>query len=115
MVVSLLATRAVADSWCNAPPAAGTDALEKVDLGEDWFDVRRVGPGVFSITETRQYEGVTSFLIVGAGRAVLFDSGLGVVPISGVVERLTALPVTVLNSHTHFDHVGGNGEFTRRA
>jgi glyoxylase-like metal-dependent hydrolase (beta-lactamase superfamily II) len=29
-----------------------------------------------------------------------------------VVESLTKLPVIVLNSHTHFDHVGGNAEFS---
>jgi glyoxylase-like metal-dependent hydrolase (beta-lactamase superfamily II) len=74
--------------------------------------VHAVAPGVFAISEPRQYEGVTSFLIVGSGRALLFDSGLGVVPISGVVRQLTPLPVTVVNSHTHFDHVGGNREFT---
>jgi glyoxylase-like metal-dependent hydrolase (beta-lactamase superfamily II) len=100
VVGCLLAARAVADSWCHAPVA-----------GNEWFEVRQVEPGVFAISEPRQYEGVTSFLIIGAGRAVLFDSGLGVVPISRVVQRLTALPVTVLNSHTHFDHVGGNAEF----
>lgn len=96
----LLAARAGAGSWCDAPPA-----------GNDWFEVRGVEPGVFAISEPRQYEGVTSFLVVGASRAILFDSGLGVGRIGAVVERLTALPVTVINSHTHFDHVGGNGEF----
>ncbi len=70
-----------------------------------------VAPGVFAISEPRQAEGVSSFLIVGSKRAVLFDTGLGVGEISDVVRRLTALPVTVLNSHTHFDHVGGNSEF----
>ena len=34
-------------------------------------------------------------------------------PIRPVVEELTKLPVLVLNSHTHFDHVGGNAEFER--
>ena len=100
VVACLLAARAVADSWCNAPVA-----------GNEWFEVRQVEPGVFAISEPRQYEGVTSFLIVGSQRAVLFDSGLGVGRMSAVVAKLTPLPVTVLNSHTHFDHVGGNAEF----
>ena len=67
--------------------------------------------GHLAISEPRQAEGVTSFLIVGSKRAVLLDSGLGVGRISGVVQRLTTLPVVVINSHTHFDHVGGNSEF----
>ena len=106
-----MASNAAAESWCDAAPAAEFAAREPVDVQDDWFQVHVVAPGVFSITETRQYEGVTSFLIVGSSRAVLFDSGLGVGRIGAVVSRLTPLPVTVINSHTHFDHVGGNGEF----
>lgn len=102
LLVAAFAANVRAESWCDAT----------ADLPDDWFEVHEAAPGVFSITEARQYEGVTSFLIVGSGRAVLFDSGLGVVPIGPVVQRLTALPVTVLNSHTHFDHVGGNREFS---
>jgi glyoxylase-like metal-dependent hydrolase (beta-lactamase superfamily II) len=106
-----LAGGARAESWCEAPPPPELSALRAVDLGDDWFTVYSVAPGVYAITEPRQYEGVSSFLVVGSERAVLFDSGLGVAPIGRVVRKLTALPVTVLNSHTHFDHVGGNDEF----
>lgn len=112
VVIGLLATRAAAGTWCDAPPAAGPEALEAIDVGDDWFKVYLAAPGVFAISEPRQYEGVTSFLILGSTRAVLFDSGLGVAPISRIVGDLTPLPVTVVNSHTHFDHVGGNREFT---
>jgi glyoxylase-like metal-dependent hydrolase (beta-lactamase superfamily II) len=101
-----------AESWCDAPPAAEFAALKTVDVGGDWFKVFELAPGVFAIHEPRQYETVTAFLVVGGERAVLFDSGLGVASIRRVVEKLTRLPVTVLNSHTHFDHVGGNREFT---
>jgi glyoxylase-like metal-dependent hydrolase (beta-lactamase superfamily II) len=36
---------------------------------------------------------------------------MGLVPIRRVVHRITDLPIQVLNSHTHYDHVGGNSEF----
>jgi len=104
-------SNAAAESWCDAEPSPGFAALETVEIDDDWFKVYSVAPGVIAISEPRQYEGVTSFLIVGSSRAVLFDSGLGVGRIGAVVSRLTALPVTVINSHTHFDHVGGNSEF----
>ena len=101
-----------AESWCDAPPAPGFSALQSVDAaGDGWFKVFAMAPGVFAIHEPRQYETVTAFLVVGTERAVLFDSGLGVARIRPVVEKLTPLPVTVLNSHAHFDHVGGNREF----
>ncbi|HEU4516645.1 MAG TPA: MBL fold metallo-hydrolase [Steroidobacteraceae bacterium] len=96
--------------WCEAAAAAAS-GLERVDVGSEWFQVYAVAPGVFAISEPRQYEGVNSFLVVGSTRALLFDTGLGVARIGEVVRGLTELPVTVLNSHTHFDHVGGNAEF----
>ncbi|MFC4311981.1 MBL fold metallo-hydrolase [Steroidobacter flavus] len=111
VVVSWLATSARAESWCDAAPLPVLAALTQVDSGEDWFKIYVVADGVFAITEPRQAEGVNSFLIVGSRRAILFDSGLGVGRIGKVVSKLTPLPVTVLNSHTHFDHVGGNAEF----
>ena len=105
------AANAGAESWCDAAPAPEFAGLAKSDAGDDWFTVYAVAPGVFAVTEPRQYEGVTSFLVIGSNRALLFDSGLGVAGIRDVVRRLTTLPVTVVNSHTHFDHVGGNREF----
>jgi glyoxylase-like metal-dependent hydrolase (beta-lactamase superfamily II) len=113
LLLAAFASNACAASWCDVAPAPATElaALEAADVEDDWFKVYSVAPGVFAMSEPRQAEGVNSFLVVGSKRAVLFDSGLGVGRISSVVHRLTALPVTVLNSHTHFDHVGGNSEF----
>ena len=96
--------------WCDTGAAAASGHA-RVDSSSDWFQVYDVAPGVFAISEPRQYEGVTSFLVVGSKRALLIDTGLGVAPIGDVVRGLTDRPVTVLNTHTHFDHAGGNGEF----
>ena len=52
-----------------------------------------------------------SFLLVGEEFALMFDTGLGIGNIRRVVDQLTDLDVVVLNSHTHYDHVGGNWEF----
>ena len=109
--VAALAANLGAGSGCGAATVPGFAGLEAVAVDDDWFKVYRVATGVHAINEPRQSEGVTSFLIVGSKRAVLFDSGLGVGRIGRVVGSLTALPVTVVNSHTHFDHVGGNREF----
>lgn len=105
-------TTASATSWCAALPRPANAALEHVDVNSDWFTVYRVEPDVYALVETRQFQEAISYLIVGTTRALLFDAGIGLVPMRPTIEQLTKLPVTVLNSHTHFDHVGANYEFT---
>lgn len=103
--------QSVAVRWCDSLPRPANAALERVPVGSDWFEVYRVDSGVFAISEPLQFQEVISYLIVGRDRALLFDTGLGVSPIRPVVNALTTLPVQVLNSHTHYDHVGGNADF----
>ena len=73
-----------------------------------WFHTRELEPGVWLVAEPSH---VNSWLVAGDERAVLLDTGLGIAPIRPVVERLTGVPVSVLNTHAHFDHIGGNHEF----
>ena len=99
------------DHWWDALPREEWSAFEKVEQDQDWFEVYRVADGVFALVEPRQFQETISYLVVGTNRALLFDTGLGLFPIRPVVEELTTKPVDVLNSHTHFDHVGGNAGF----
>lgn len=99
--------------WCQLLPRPANAALERVRVASEWFAVYRVAEGVFALVEPLQFQEAISYLIVGSERALLFDTGIGLVPIRPVVEELTKLKVEVLNSHTHFDHVGGNAEFDR--
>ena len=100
-----------AGDWCAELPRPANAELPPGPVADPWFQVYLAAAGVYALTEPRQFQEVISYLILGDQRALLFDSGLGVAPIRPLVEQLTSLPVTVLNSHTHFDHVGGNAEF----
>jgi glyoxylase-like metal-dependent hydrolase (beta-lactamase superfamily II) len=98
--------------WCKGLPRPAYSKLERVPTADNWFEVYKIRPGVFAIYEPHQLEEVISCLILGSDRALLFDTGMGVSNIQGVVAGLTKLPVSVLNSHTHNDHVGDNWRFT---
>ena len=98
-------------SWCERPPRSGWEAHERVAVASSWFTVYRIDAGVFALYEPHQAQEVISWLVLGEERALLFDTGMGLAPIRPVVEELTRLPVVVVNSHTHYDHMGGNAEF----
>jgi glyoxylase-like metal-dependent hydrolase (beta-lactamase superfamily II) len=97
--------------WCKALPRPAYKTLKRLEVKDGWFEVYGVAPGVYAIYEPHQWEEVISYLVVGTRRAVLFDTGMGIANIDQPVARLTQLPVSVLNSHTHHDHVGDNWRF----
>jgi glyoxylase-like metal-dependent hydrolase (beta-lactamase superfamily II) len=98
--------------WCRALPRPEYKNLERVPVRDPWFEVYKIVPGVFAIYEPHQAEETIGYLIAGDRRALLFDTGMGISDVKKVVAELTKLPIVVLNSHTHDDHVGGNWEFS---
>lgn len=81
------------------------------ELEQGWFAVDEPAPGVFRIQEPLHNENVKSFLVPGTSRAALIDTGMGIGDIRAVVTSRTSLPVVVINSHAHWDHIGGNELF----
>ena len=98
--------------WCKSLPRPEYKKLQRVQVESTWYEVYRIRPGVLAIYEPHQYEEVISYLILGSKRALLFDTGLGMGDMRKLVSQLTTLPITVLNSHTHFDHIGDDWQFS---
>jgi glyoxylase-like metal-dependent hydrolase (beta-lactamase superfamily II) len=102
----------ISADWCAKSLRPELKSLKEIITKRKWFKVYGVGDSVYAIMEPYNYQEVISYLIIGRQRALLFDTGIGLDSISALVKELTPLPITVLNSHTHYDHIGGNHEFT---
>jgi glyoxylase-like metal-dependent hydrolase (beta-lactamase superfamily II) len=97
--------------WCRQLPRPEYARLERLPIADEWFEVYKVAPGVLAIYEPHQSEETIGYLIEGKKRALLFDTGMGIGNLRSLIRRLSKLPVIVLNSHTHDDHVGNNWQF----
>ena len=73
-----------------------------------WFTTDRIDRDTYCISEYRHWEETHCYLLSGAERSLLIDTGLGICDIAEVVSELTALPVTAVATHLHWDHIGGH-------
>ncbi|MGI9286437.1 MAG: MBL fold metallo-hydrolase [Pseudomonadales bacterium] len=99
--------------FCRKLPRKEYAKLQRVQHPDDWFELYTVAPGVTAIYEPHQWQEVISYLIEGETSALLFDTGNGLANIAAVAQALTDKPIAVLNSHSHYDHVGGNYAFDK--
>lgn len=73
-----------------------------------WLEATKVADGVWRIDD---HGSDNMYLVAGKSGALLIDTGLGVANLAAFVKALTPLPVTVVNTHGHPDHAGGDGQF----
>lgn len=71
------------------------------------YTVQELAPGVWSIEMMM----VRAFIVTGENSAVLIDTGAGGVNIRQAVSGVTNLPIRIVNTHAHFDHISGNGAY----
>lgn len=80
-----------------------------------WFTVEEIDADTFAISEYKHWEETHCYLLSGREKAVLIDTGLGVSNIKNITDSLTSLPITVVTTHVHWDHIGGHRFFNHIA
>jgi len=69
---------------------------------------RCIADGIYLINE---FDGTNCYLLVGSEKALLIDTGTGFCDMKAAVRQITDLPLTVIATHGHVDHIGGAGQF----
>lgn len=68
--------------------------------------ISEIAPDTYAINE---YGIAAEFLVIGGERALLIDTGCGLIDLPAVIRRFTDKPCDVVLTHGHGDHVGGIG------
>ena len=97
--------------WWEVHPRPVYERLEKVGVFQEWFHVYRLTEGTYAIYEPNQFEEAICYLVEGSERAAIIDTGTGIGDLRAVVEELTDLPLFVVLTHEHYDHVAGAWRF----
>ncbi len=83
-----------------------------------WFEVKEILDKIFLISEPGHTEWINSYLLK-TEPPVLIDTGMGIGDISRVVHPLLGKEdlgdILVINTHSHYDHIGGNHLFRKIA
>lgn len=78
-------------------------------ITDTWFTISKIDADTYAISEPGHWERCISYLVLGTRSVALIDTGLGIGNIRRITDSLTELPVKVLTTHVHWDHIGGHG------
>ena len=80
-------------------------------INEDIYEIEKISAGKYGVYKICESREVSMYLICGSKKACLIDTAYGLNDLSEICSSLTDLPVTVVNTHGHIDHVLGNHWF----
>ncbi len=101
------------EEWHRNIPREQYRNFKEIQTDSDWFKVYELPNDIIAIYEPCHIQESISYLIKGSTHSLLWDTGLGMFDIKSVVDSLTDKPLIVVNSHYHFDHLGGNRFFQK--
>jgi hydroxyacylglutathione hydrolase len=79
-------------------------------MSTEWFEVKEIDDATWAIDDRGSD---MLYLVAGQERCLLVDTGWGVGDLPALAASLSPLPVAVVNTHGHPDHVFGNGQFAQ--
>jgi hydroxyacylglutathione hydrolase len=101
-------------SFCkNACIAILTLSISSAMYGQDsipCYKVSQVNDNIWTIVENNT---VNIYLVEGTDSALVIDTGYGTGDLSALVKSLTKLPLIVVNTHGHGDHIGADHQFSK--
>lgn len=86
---------------------------------DEWYEIIQHKDYLFVIRENldnidpRLYTTyINIYLLIGTNKALLIDTGCGLYPLTPIIKKIIKdKELMVINTHSHFDHRGGNEEF----
>ena len=85
-------------------------------VADHWYAIKPLDAQILWIREVHvdPYVAGDIWLVRGAERDLVVDTGLGIVPPAPVIEALTTKPVVAIALNCYFDHGGGWRSFSQR-
>ena len=90
-----------------APPTKETQKGTAIPT-HPWFKTEKIFDSVWKISDNGEDN---MYLLEGRDSALLIDTGIGAVNLIDYIKKITSLPLIVINTHAHPDHVGSNNQF----
>lgn len=85
--------------------------LDDKATAQGWYVTYQINDNTYAILAPNHWQETVSFLMLGTEKALLIDTGMGFGNIKDTVDAITDLPVIVVNTHSHYDHVSNNHHF----
>jgi glyoxylase-like metal-dependent hydrolase (beta-lactamase superfamily II) len=86
-------------------------ALGDKAAAQGWYQTFQINDNSYAILAPNHWQETVSYLLVGNEKALLIDTGMGFGNIKDTVDAITDLPIIVVNTHSHYDHVSNNHHF----
>jgi glyoxylase-like metal-dependent hydrolase (beta-lactamase superfamily II) len=97
--------------WWESLPRPVYATLEEIKTSQSWYEVYKLTEGSYALYEPFQFDESISYLLIGKGKAVVIDTGTGLGDMKSLIQEITLMPVSIINTHSHWDHIGANHQF----